>query len=41
MFDSLKGDSLINDSKTSVELFKLKAHKGKATVYRDVVGLII
>lgn len=37
----LKGDSLINDSKTSIELFKLKAHKGKATVYRDVVGLII
>ncbi|KRR11746.1 hypothetical protein CQ10_39940 [Bradyrhizobium valentinum] len=37
----LKGHSLINDSKTAIELFKLAAHKGKATVYRDVVGFII
>ncbi|MFG3591052.1 hypothetical protein [Bradyrhizobium sp. RDI18] len=37
----LKGHSLINDSKTAIELFKLAAHQGKATVYRDVVGFII
>jgi hypothetical protein len=37
----LKSDSLINDSKTAIELFELAAHKGKATIYRDVVGFII
>ena len=37
----LKGDSLIDDSKTAIELFELAAHMGKATVYRDVVSFII
>ena len=37
----LKGDGLIYDSKTAIELFELAAHKGKATVYRDVVGVIV
>jgi len=37
----LKGDGLIYDSKTAIELFDLPAHKGKATAYRDIVGVII
>ena len=37
----LKGDGLIYNSKTAIELFELTAHKGKATVYRSVVGVIV
>ena len=37
----LKGDGLIYDSKTAIELFELAAHKGKATVYREIVGVIV
>ena len=37
----LKGDGLIYDSKTAIELFELTAHKGKATVYREIVGVIV
>jgi hypothetical protein len=37
----LKGDSLINDSKTAIELFELAAHQGKATIYWEVIAVII
>jgi hypothetical protein len=37
----LKGDGLIYDSKTAIELFELTAHKGKATVYRQIGCVIV
>jgi hypothetical protein len=37
----LKGDGLIYDSKTAIEFFELAAHYGKATVYREIVGVIV
>ena len=37
----LKGDGLIYDSKTAIELFELAAHERKATVYRKFVGVIV
>jgi hypothetical protein len=37
----LKGDGLIYDSKTAIELFELAAHKGKATVYREIGCVIV
>jgi hypothetical protein len=37
----LKGDGLIYDSKTAIEFFELAAHERKATVYREIVGVIV
>src|SRR6185369_115419 len=37
----LKGDGLIYDSKTAMELFELAAHKGKPAVYRHIVCVIV
>jgi len=37
----LKGDGLIYDSKTAIEFFELAAHKGKTTVYRKIVDVIV
>ena len=37
----LKGDRLIYDPKTAIELFELAAHQGKPAVYRKVVGVIV
>jgi hypothetical protein len=37
----LKGDGLIYDSKTAIEFFELAAHQGKATVYGEIVGVIV
>ena len=37
----LKGDGLVYDSKTAIELFELAAHKTKATIYRDIAGIMV
>jgi hypothetical protein len=37
----LEGDGLIYDSKTAIELFELTAHKRKATVCREIVGVVV
>jgi hypothetical protein len=37
----LKGDGLIYDSKTAIGLLELAAHKGKAAVYRKILGVIV
>jgi hypothetical protein len=36
----LKGDRLIYDPKTAIQLFELAAHQGKPAVYRKFVGVI-
>jgi hypothetical protein len=37
----LEGDGLIYDPKTAIELFELAAHQGKATVHREIFGVIV
>jgi len=37
----LKGHGLIYDAKAAIKLFELAAHKGKATVYRKIVDVIV
>ena len=37
----LEGDGFIHDSKTAIQLFELAAHKRKATIYREIVGVIV
>jgi len=37
----LKGDRLIYDPKTAIQLFELAAHQGKPAVHRKVVAVIV